>query len=305
MFILNADSEYQLPVQLIERYRTSDGPAIKAALWFLLNKGCDVARLASELNIPEEIAERSIRYWCDAGLIREAEDGTSVPVSAPDSEPPKHRGPKSTPKAPITTVIELSEQLLRDPELAMLLQETQAYVGRPLDNSESMKIADLYTDTGLPADVIFLAIAYSKDRAKRGLVNYLSKTVYEWRDEGVMTSEDAERHLQLIEAREKRERQVSSILGTDGALTFRDRKMIASWFEDMGFGIEFVNEAYIRSGNNSVPYINAILKDWFKKGYHSISEIEYSAPANIQPKGRSSTGGSLLKKAVSKKKTDR
>lgn len=300
MYRIKGDYSAALPLPLIERYRSSDGPAIKAALWFMLNGCCTAEKLSGELSIPLNVAERVISFWLDAGLIETCEGQETIGETKEDELPETVK----LPQRKIST-LDLSDVLLRDAELATLLQASQEYLLRPLTTSESSKLANIYLETGLPAEVLLMIVAYSKTRAKRGVLSYVAKIANQWSDDGINTAEKAEKHLRLLEIRESRENKVAAILETDGSFTYREKQYISIWYEDYQYGDDFVREAYLHAGKPSVAYINGILKAWHAEGIKTVAQTRLK-PSNAQvqvKKKPDSSGGSLIKKAANRKRT--
>jgi len=301
MYRIKNEYSAGLPLPLIERYRTSDGPALKAALWFILNGTCSAEKLSVELSIPLNVADRVISFWLDAGLIEKNDNEAPISDTTSDELPETVK----LPQRKIST-LDLSDVLLRDSDLATLLQASQEYLLRPLTTSESSKLANIYLETGLPAEVLLMIVAYSKSRAKRGVVSYIAKIANQWADDGINTAEKAEKHLRLLEIRELREMKVADILESDGSFTYREKQYISIWYEDYQYGDDFVREAYLHAGKPSVAYINGILKAWHAEGIKTVAQTRLkpsNAQVQVKKKPDSASGGSLIKKAANRKRT--
>ena len=94
MYRIKNEYSSGLPLPLIERYRTSDGPALKAALWFILNSTCSAEKLSVELSIPLNVADRVISFWLDAGLIEKNDNEASISDTNSDELPENVRLPQ-------------------------------------------------------------------------------------------------------------------------------------------------------------------------------------------------------------------
>ena len=277
-----------LPGPLRDKYRSADGPALKVALCLLLNGAMEQDDIAKELSMPPEAVERSLAFWRGVGLVCETGEGdvTVVPVQQ---------------RAPLS-VDDVADITLRNPEIAVLLQETQHFLGRPIDSLESRMLVEIYEYDGLPVDVILSVVAYCAPRAKskRGVIGLAARTAGQWREQGVTDLDSAERYIRLLEMREQREQEVAAVLGVDASSFTRTQKnYIARWYEEYGYGSDFVKEAYLHSGKDSVNYLNTILKSWYNKGYRTIRDTRTehtNAPVPV-PKNRKK-GGSLLKRAI-------
>lgn len=254
-----------LPFALIERYRTADGPALKVALYLLLGNSPTPEDIAAELSLPIGTVERSLDFWQRAGLLCENESAEETL-------------PKKAGKTKVETVerripVTKMASCLRNPEIAALLQESQAYLGRTLTQNESERLLCIYEFDDLPVDVILMIVAYSKKNAKRNMMSYIERVAREWKEDGIDTIEKAEKHLHLLALREKRYKKVAELLESDeSAFKYRERQYIDQWYEELGYDATFAEEAYLRHNNNSVAYINKILRSWSQKGYGTIKE---------------------------------
>ncbi|NMA07266.1 MAG: DnaD domain protein [Ruminococcaceae bacterium] len=258
-----------LPSAFVERYRAADGPALKVALFLMLGNNCDVKQIASELSLPETTVERSLDFWYKAGLLLSEEAPEAVK---------ENRNTKPTVKKERKMSSERIAKIFRNPEVSALLQEVQSYLGRTLTQSESQRLLCIYEYDELPVEVILMAVAYSKENAKRNLFGYIEKIASEWKEEGLITTDKVEDHLSTLAERKKNYINISKILSIEfDSLKYRDRQYIDRWYEEYGYDELFVEEALSRSTNNSVAYINKILASWHQKGYATIKETRQEA----------------------------
>lgn len=295
-----------LPHAFMERYRVADGPAIKVAL-FLLNAGSgDVESVADALSLPIDTVARAIVFWQSAGLLT---DDPATIKKAAVSQKKKIDPQKVVLLEPVRkplTQSQVSGMILANPEIAVLLQETQHLLGRPLDSLESRILLEIFEYDELPVDVILMIVAFCKPREsnKRRIIGTAARTATDWKERGIDNSETAETYIRLLELREARERQVAETLLLEKAdFSKKQRSYIAQWFEEYNYSIDFVKEAYLRTGNSSVAYLNSVLKSWHQRGFKTIRDtrsVPSNAPAPTRKK-QSKDGASLLKKAMKKK----
>ncbi len=305
MYFLSVNIETSLfPLCFVERYRLADGASLKVAIWMMLNKQCDEKRIAEELNMPPEKALKCLDYWVSCGLLTTELEQNSKTVSKPQTE--------DTPVFPLDqdrppfSMFEVEQNMLRNPEIAHLFQEAQRYLGRTISDSETERLFSLYTLLDMPPDVLLMIVAYSKKRAKRSLFNYIEKVCRSWKTEGVDTIEKAEKHLKLLEKRERREIKVAKLLDIEtDSFKYKDKERISIWFEQFGFSYTLIEEAqkYCNAEQkSSVAYINSILKDWHKNNVKTVDDTRKKQSSNAPvavPKAKATTD-SLLKRAVKK-----
>ena len=289
-----------LPAALKERYRVADGPAIKVALFLLYNGSSDQETVADALSLPIDTVGRALVFWKTAGLITD-----EIIPDKPAKKTAKSPEIKiEETRAPLTSS-QISSITLRNPEVSVLLQETQHLLGRPLDSLESRILLEIFEYDELPVDVILMTVAFCLPRVKnkRTIISKAARTASDWRELGVDNAETAEEHIRTLELREQRERLVAKTLELENAdFNKTQRGQIARWFEEYSYDIDFVKEAYLRTGKNAVAYINSVLKSWNQNGYKTIRDTR-AAPGNAPapvPK-KKGAGSSLLKKAIKKK----
>ena len=265
------------PVSFIERYRSADSSALKVGLFLLFGNIADIDGISKELSIPISDVERSLNYWLAAGFLTDA----SAEKKKPDcSHVKKPVIPQNERRMPTTKIA----KYLRNPEIAALLQEAQAYLGRTLSQNESERLLCIYEYDELPVEVILIIVAYSKKRAKRNLIGFIEKIAREWKEDEIDTSIKAEEHLAVLDMRERRYKLISELLDTDvSVFKFRDRLYIDQWFEQLGYDGVLVEEAKLQSGNNSVAYLNKILRSWSEKGYRTVKDTRQEISQSAAP----------------------
>lgn len=105
----------------------------------------------------------------------------------------------------------------------------------------------------------------------------------------ITTMDAADRYLQDLYRGNRHVQEVAALLGYgkgEPPFGFAQKAAITSWYEKYGFGTEMVRlAAQIGGGEKgrSIPYINAILRSWYAKGYRTVRDIEEQEPANLQP----------------------
>lgn len=279
-----------VPPLVIQKLPTARGEDIKVALC-LLAQGCaDAGAVAAQLGISRQSVEMSFAFWVGAGLLEA--DG-EITGRLPDL-------PKREPRLSTREVVERSKA---DPNIAMLVTESQSILGRPLSPSESAALVTLYVQDMLPIDMILTVMAHFAARGKRE-VRYLEKVLLSWREEGICNGVDAERYLAVLERREVCEKEAAELLGLPaGGFTAGERTLIARWYEDYGYDREMISAALVLAGEKrGVRYISGILKKWHAKGYHTPQQLPADG-TNLQPAGRHGTAAAGSTRSSSRYKS--
>jgi DnaD/phage-associated family protein len=112
-------------------------------------------------------------------------------------------------------------------------------------------------------------------------LHYAEKMAFSLYDAGICTS------AELTAEFEKRDRvhnisnKIRSLFGLgDRAFTTKEKKLIASWVNDMGYGADIIEKAYEvaadATGKGSIPYANSVLERWNSEGLRTLEDIERS-----------------------------
>ncbi len=264
-----------LPAPLCERYSSADGPSLRVALFLVINGASEPEKISEKLNIPLYLVEEALRFWRACGLTADKKNDVMVESFA---------------------------RILRDEDIAILLQETQIFLGRPIDVKESRRLTDTVAEYNITTDVLLLALSYSMGNlpANTNLISYACRTAIDWNSNGVYDIASAEQYVRNLEKIDEFASKVCDMLDIPKEkLTRKNRENLDIWLNVYGYDEEFVKEAYIRFGKNSINYINSVLTSWYKNGYRTIKDTRKST-SNVKASGRSSSKRdvSLLKQAI-------
>lgn len=249
---------------------------IRIGLYMISQRTTDPAEIARALRLKSvAAAQRALDFWYGAGLLEQADFGEKGPE------------PESSLPVPRLTAAEVAAASCIDPYLGSLMSECQQLLGGVISQSDTNILVGLYVNDKVPLETILLATAHAAAQGHRH-VRYIERMVLSWKENGIVTGEDAERYLKLLEVRAGREAQVAETLGRPGTpFTLAEKKLIALWFEDYRYTLPVIQEAILYAGGkNTVRYINGILKNWYANGWHTLKEIQSAkalAGANLQP----------------------
>ncbi len=301
-YIASEFKDCALPAPILERYRTADGPALKVALYLLSGGGGEPEKIAGTLSLPQGSVDRALGFWHAAGLLTEKQPGQAA-ASPAESPRPAPAAQGTRPRAlPGLSAERAAALTLRDPNVSVLLQEAQRFLGRPLDTAESRTLLELYEAGDFSVEVILMLIAYCLPRVRnrRSLCTMVRRIAEDWYEQGISTSGEAENQIRLLELREAREERVAAALDLkDPSFSKSQKAAIAKWFEVYGYDELFVREAYLAKGNPSIAYIGKILQGWYNDGVSGLRQVRNGGASPNAPASPSKKrGGSLLKKAV-------
>ena len=213
--------------------------------------------------------------------------------------------PGSANETPAYTVAEVERAAESLDGFRTLLDETARRLGRLLSTNDMLTLYGLFDYLGMSPEVILVVVNWCAQEAQRrygagrkATLRQIEKEAYLWQDKGILTLEQAEKHVQeMLDSRQEC-RAVSRCLGIRNRdLAPSEEKYIRTWL-DMGFGPEAIGEAYdrtiLKKKELAWPYMNRILENWHKKDRHTLEDILEGDPrerGSTQQNGSGTTGG--------------
>ena len=264
-----------LPAGAAERLITAgSGDAALLYLYLLKNGGrYEPAHGARALKWDGPRLSAALSLLIGMGL---AQAPAQAPAPVPVPEPPEYSA------ADINRELENSVS-----PFPILVQEVQRRLGKVLSTSDLKSLYTIYDFSGLPPEVILLAVSWSIEEFQRKYgpghfprMPQIQREAMLWKEKGVDTAESAEAHLKRLSLLRERSVQILALLDIrDRPPVAREREYITSWV-DMGFPDEAIRLAYektvLKKQSMSWPYMNSILKNWHEKGLHTAKEIAAS-----------------------------
>lgn len=304
-------SVFAIPTEVVDKHLKLCGETALKVLLVLLRRGGDVGprELARLVGCKENAIEDALQYWRQAGILApEQSDGaaaqdaapsltyTEVPDIAPPlpeavpepavPEPPQKGFRILTGERTRLSAQEVNEMSRQDENIAYLLQESQVVLGRTLTPVSTDTIIALYSYYGMAPDLVLMLLQYCVAIGKDNM-RYIEKVAAGWLENGVDSHEKAEREILRATQRADIEQQVKKAFGIyDRKLVPSEKKYIAAWTNELGFGMDMVTLAFERAveqkGKLSFPYINGILSNWSQKGVKTPAQ----AMKDIQSKAQ-------------------
>ena len=224
-------------------------------------------------------AEAALSLLCKLELARAPEAAPAAPAAP---EPPEYTS------ADINRVLENETS-----SFPALVAEVQKRLGKVLSTNDLKCLYTIYDFTGLPAEVILLAVSWTIEEHQRKYgpgrmprLPQIQQEAMRWKERGVDTVESAEAHMRRLAQLRDRSVQILALLDIrDHKPIKQEKEYIARWL-DMGFPDEVIRLAYektiMQTQKLSWKYLDSILTDWHQKGLHSVKEI--SARDSVRPR---------------------
>ncbi|NLW77987.1 MAG: DnaD domain protein [Ruminococcaceae bacterium] len=234
----------------------------RVALYLLGCGGADAADIAGALKLKPAEVERALSYWEGAGLV--------------ERDAPAQPAVEAVPRPKRLTLHEATRAGEADPLLAMLLKELQRIYGGVIGPKAISLFASLYAQDGFSVDLILMAASYAAGKSITS-ARYVETVLENWRRAGINDAAAADGQLKLMAGREAREAALAQQMGLAGdAFTLAEKRKIAQWYEEYGYGPEMIEAARLAAGDkrNEVKYLAGILKKWHAKGYQAPKDIQ-------------------------------
>lgn len=257
------------------------GDYVKVYLYGLLYSGNGEAmtekQMSRQLGMPGEKIDQAWAYWERQGLVsRTPSDGTDgYDICFRQMRSLMYGRDMSAGAAREKTEEAEAAGVLGSDRLKNLLDEMENLLGKTFSPRETKEIFSWAEEIGATDDIILGAASYCAEKGKTG-INYISKVIRQWTDDGLLTKKDIKEHLDKIEARSGLQRQILNSLGLNRGATAAEKEMIDRWFDQLHFNQERVMEACARASFISSPnlrYVNKVLENWYEEAKSSGRDV--------------------------------
>ena len=255
------------------------GEFVKVYLYALmyaeLRLPMDNATVARETGLSAEEVERAWVYWEKKGVIKrtcpDPEDRSRYETAflrlreqvyhsgaARDAaeENAEERELKEIPNSRIPGAYAES---FSDATLQRMYSAIERITGRMFDAKEPQAILS-WIEEGAEPDGIVEAYRYCASIRKNTRPSYVGAIVREWAEKGIKTPEQIAAHLAESDARHNRYRRVMRALGFARQPGEEERRIMDTWFDELGCQMDEVLEACKKTSGISNPNINYVNK---------------------------------------------
>ncbi len=246
---------------------------LKVALYILNNNTTDAITISQELNLNMIAVQSSLLFWANAGLLSCIEE--------------KEEKIKKT-RMSAVDIINIKKTV---PEIGILITQIQNVFGSTLNEKNTIKFIELFLEENIPIDAIITLSHYYYNKTKQN-PSYISKVISSSHKKyNFSSAQKAEEYISLIELREINYQKVAVLFSTDAQLLNSSEKTVVNfWFEKLNMSFEMIKKSYEVAGSNAdIKYCNGILKNWHRKKYTTIQDLEKEI-INSQP---NSSGSSI------------
>ena len=255
----------------------------------------DEKKLSKMSGVSAENTREALSFWRGAGVIENAdgEDATSTEEVSASEEvkaeanteakaeaKPKKKKLERNDELPNYTSEQISNLLEERKDTVTLINECQNIVGKIFNVHEINILLGLLDYLTLDFEYIMVLLTYCVGIGKKTL-HYAEKLAFALYDEGICTADQLSEELRRRERAAADEGKIRSLFGIGArAFTSKEKKFIAAWTGEMGYGLDVITKAYEvtadATGNASFPYANTVLERWHADGLRTLEDIEKS-----------------------------
>ncbi len=224
--------------------------------------------LARELKLSVEEVHQAWSYWEKMRVVRKeyrsGEDKLCYDVEFANLREAVFGGGRKK-QVKETPMPSNARKLVDDEGLRALYARIERITGRLLTGKEPAAILSWMDDYSVGPDLIAYAYTFCKEQRRSDKHNYVGAVVKDWAGRGLRTPEQVEDYLDETDNRHFQYKRVLKALGFTRNATEEERRLMDSWFDDLGFGIDKVLEACKQTTGISNPnfkYLNTILNRW-------------------------------------------
>jgi DnaD/phage-associated family protein len=155
--------------------------------------------------------------------------------------------------------------LMSDQDLKNMYSKIEHITGRLFEGKEPAAILDWIRDYGISTEIILFAYDYCTNKRKNSKHNYVAAVVKEWSERGFKSVSDIESYLEETDNRHFLYKRVLKALGFLRNPTEEEKRIMDTWFDDLGLDIAKVLTACKKTSgisNPNINYVNTILKAW-------------------------------------------
>ncbi len=284
------------PKSALDVLRRAGENEVKVLLCLCAFEGnIDEKKLSRLSGIDADTINGAISFWRGAGVIElgdaseslksgDGADAKNIPVPLEEEpvidEAPTGKKLKRSEELPSYTSDQLSKIIESRTEITTLINECQNILGKVFSVREINILIGFVDYLSLDFEYIMMLLSYCVEIGKKTL-HYAEKLAFGLYDAGICTASELSEELRKRELAAATEGKIRSMFGIGArAFTQKEKKFIAKWTGEYGFGIEIIEKAYEvtadATGNASFAYANSIIERWYAAGLKSLEEIEKS-----------------------------
>lgn len=229
----------------------------------------EIPELAKQLGVTEAEISNSLDVLQAEELITKTSQGFIV-VDLKDVEVNKSYIPKMEPK-----VNRVQSELERK-RMAAASAINESFFQGIMSLGWYTDIGTLFKNYSFSEEVMIALFHYCRERKALNR-KYVYAVAENWYRGGVKTFEQLEEFLESYDNIQKIKQKIQKALRLNRNFTKYEEQYIDTWVKDYKYEFNIIEEALKRTvakSNPSLKYVDAILTNWYKKGYKTLEYIK-------------------------------
>lgn len=283
-------SVFAVPSSLVDAHlKLATESSLKVLLYILRNSDKDnsLEDIAKAVSVHPEQVKEAVDFWIERGLIASIDSVlTATPATLDEVESdaekiqtPVQKKPRAMSRSVRPDSRFVARRLNENKDLALLMDEAQIALSKPLSSGDTATLVMLHDTDGLPCDVLALLINFCVSEGK-GNMRAIERMGTQWASEGIFTIADAEQKIIRLSQSNNAWSKVSKIFGLKniGSPTKSQLSYANTWCNEWNFSDDMILEAYERcvnqKGEYSIKYINGILAKWYSSEIFNLDDLK-------------------------------
>ena len=212
------------------------------------------SEIAKTLRVPVSEVSKALDYWSRSGVIRKTADGITF-LSLREQLYGSHNEDVITPDA--------SRRLMNDEKISAMFSDIEQLTKEFLQPTAMQQVLSWMTDYDASCELITEAYRYCAGLGKTD-IRYVGAVVKNWSGRGLSTKEEIEEFLGQMDQRHAVYRQIMQALGFSRNATQFEKKIISSWIDELGVGMDEIMDACSRTtgiSNPNINYVDSVLRN--------------------------------------------
>lgn len=253
----------------------ADAVQMKLLICIMDNPDITSEELCEKLDITKRRLTMALSFWEKAGALEKiSEKGGKSKAAKAEPEKKVSRAAE----LPKYTSEEIAQYIEKHAGVRQLLSDCQHFVGKMFNMAETEIVIGLLDYLKLDEAYISLLFAHCANNGKKSL-RYIEKMAIGLFDKGIMSYEELDSHLCMIEAAQKYDKPLRKLFGIgQRALTKKEQDAFDRWCGKFNMPFDVIEKAFEitveNCGKASVDYCNAVICRWFDAGYKTLGEVE-------------------------------
>lgn len=257
----------------INEYLTqAPGDYVKVYLFALMYADFDMRMtnetIAKHLGMEDEDVLKAWTYWEKMGVVRKhyekPGDKFRYQVEFLNLKELAY-GKKQKSQKTASGIPDRLKEFMEDDTIKDMYGEIERITGRLFEGKEPAEILSWITDYNANPEMIVYAYSYCVKKKNHSNHKYVAAIVKEWAAQGLKSVEQIEDYLEETDNRHYLYKRVLRALGFLRNATEEEKRVMDTWFDQMGFSIDKVLDACKKTtgiSNPNINYINSVLKAW-------------------------------------------